>query len=66
MISESADVIYKCTELYDPADEITVAWNDAEIGIRWPVGEPLLSARDAGAPRLAQMAELPRFGEMRA
>jgi dTDP-4-dehydrorhamnose 3,5-epimerase len=65
VLSESADVIYKCTELYDPADELTIAWNDVEVGVRWPVGEPLLSARDAKAPRLAEMAELPRFEETR-
>ena len=45
--SPAAQVQYKCTELYDPADEIGIAWNDPEAGIPWPIqGEPLLSARD--------------------
>ncbi|HQN39937.1 MAG TPA: dTDP-4-dehydrorhamnose 3,5-epimerase family protein, partial [Thermoanaerobaculia bacterium] len=47
---------------YDPAAEITVAWNDPEIGIAWPVAEPVLSARDAAAPPLAALHErLPRY-----
>ena len=47
VMSAVAQVQYKCTELYDPADEIGIAWNDPEAAIPWPVqGEPLLSARD--------------------
>ena len=47
VVSPAAQVQYKCTELYDPADEIGIAWNDAEAAIPWPLqGEPLLSARD--------------------
>ena len=48
-----AQVEYKCTAAYDPADEIVIAWDDPEIGIDWPAAEPLLSPRDASAPRLA-------------
>ena len=46
VMSEVAQVEYKCTELYDPADELGIAWNDPEIGITWPLADPLLSARD--------------------
>jgi dTDP-4-dehydrorhamnose 3,5-epimerase len=47
VMSPVAQVQYKCTELYDPADEIGIAWNDPEAAIPWPVqGELLLSARD--------------------
>jgi dTDP-4-dehydrorhamnose 3,5-epimerase len=47
VVSPAAQVQYKCTELYDPADEIGIAWNDPEAAIPWPVLEPpLLSARD--------------------
>jgi dTDP-4-dehydrorhamnose 3,5-epimerase len=52
-----AQVEYKCTALYDPADEIVIAWNDPEIGIEWPLDEPVLSPRDAAAPRLAELRD---------
>jgi len=53
--SETAHVLYKCTELYDREDEIAVAWNDPRIGVAWPVAEPLLSPRDLAAPLLAEI-----------
>lgn len=62
VLSEEADVEYKCTALYDPADEIAVLWNDPAIGVRWPVREPVLSARDQAARPLAECAE--RLKEM--
>lgn len=63
-LSEIAELEYKCTAPYDPAAEVTVAWNDPEIGIAWPVAAPLLSPRDARAPRLAELAgRLTRFRE---
>jgi dTDP-4-dehydrorhamnose 3,5-epimerase len=57
VLSESAHVQYKCTELYDPADEIVVAWNDPAIGIEWPVAQPILNERDRTAPRLAEIVQ---------
>lgn len=63
VLSETADVIYKCTALYSPADEHTIAWNDPELGIPWPVTAPTLSARDAGAERLANIGNLPLCAE---
>jgi dTDP-4-dehydrorhamnose 3,5-epimerase len=63
---EMADVEYKCTDLYDRDDELTIAWNDPSIGIDWPVKQPTLSARDASAPRLADVMErLPSFSSAR-
>jgi dTDP-4-dehydrorhamnose 3,5-epimerase len=50
--SESAEIEYKCTELYHPEDELGVAWNDPDLAIRWPISTPLLSAKDANLPRL--------------
>jgi dTDP-4-dehydrorhamnose 3,5-epimerase len=53
VLSQSADVIYKCTELYAPEYDRTLRWNDPEIGIAWPLiagRSPLLSPRDAAAP----------------
>jgi dTDP-4-dehydrorhamnose 3,5-epimerase len=54
--SETVDVEYKCTDFYDPADELSVAWNDPEIGVRWPVDAPLISAKDGAAPLLREAA----------
>lgn len=62
VLSERVDVEYKCTDFYDPQGELAVAWNDPAIGIRWPIAEPILSGKDAGAPRLADLrGRLPRF-----
>jgi dTDP-4-dehydrorhamnose 3,5-epimerase len=55
--SESAQVEYKCTALYDPTDEIAFLWNDPAVGIRWPNAHPLLSARDRTAPLLRDLME---------
>jgi len=55
--SERVHVEYKCTDFYDRGGEVSVAWNDPEIGIEWPVKEPLLSAKDATAPRLSEILD---------
>lgn len=55
VLSEVAEVEYKCTAFYDPGDEIAIRWNDPEIGIDWPTAEPVLSAKDAAAPSLAEL-----------
>ena len=57
VLSEIAEVEYKCTALYDRDDELSIAWDDPEIGIEWPVAEPILSRKDAAAARLAEVAE---------
>jgi dTDP-4-dehydrorhamnose 3,5-epimerase len=57
-LSETADVLYKASDYYDPACERSVAWNDPDIGVEWPSeSRPLLSRKDAEAPRL-EAAEL--------
>lgn len=58
VLSESAHVQYKCTELYDREDEIAILWNDPGIAIDWPVEEPLLSPKDAAAPTLEALAAI--------
>jgi len=64
VLSEQAQVEYKCTALYDPGDEITLAWNDPDIGIDWPVSDPILSDRDRCAPTLAAvLPRLPAYSE---
>ena len=55
VLSEVADFHYKCTEFYQPSLERGVFWNDPDIGIRWPVTSPTLSARDGALPRLAEL-----------
>ena len=59
--SETADVVYKCTALYEPSSDRGVRWNDPAIGIAWPPLEPLLSPKDAAAPLLADAPILPVF-----
>lgn len=56
--SEIAEVAYKCTDVYDPGGELSVAWNDPEIGIEWPIEEPLLSVKDRDAKRLREQMDL--------
>jgi len=60
-LSEWAEVQYKCTGFYTPSSEGTIAWNDPEIGIDWPVSEPTLSARDRSGTSLRDYAEKPAF-----
>lgn len=55
--SDVADVIYKVSAYYDPAAEAGFAYDDPEVGIRWPDLELRISERDAAAPRLADAAD---------
>jgi len=50
--SDVAQVEYKCTAFYRPDAEFSVAWNDPDLAIPWPIDEPILSPKDAAAPRL--------------
>lgn len=60
-VTDDCDVLYKCTAVYDGAGDRSILWNDPDIGIRWPVAAPLLSPKDAAAPRLAAAAALPQY-----
>jgi len=64
VLSETADFFYKCDDLYSPKDEIVVCWNDPVIGIKWGIENPSLSARDAAAPLLAEVKNLPVYGQV--
>ena len=46
VLSESADVQYKCTDYYDPADEEGIRWDDPDLNIEWPIDYPLVSEKD--------------------
>jgi dTDP-4-dehydrorhamnose 3,5-epimerase len=63
VLSDYATFTYQCTTLYDPAADASICWNDAAIGIDWPVSEPVISAKDAKAPLLAEVPvdRLPPF-----
>src|SRR5687767_5734527 len=56
VLSESADVIYKCSSYYDPEQERAIAYDDPDIGIEWPDLDLTVSERDRAAPRLAEIA----------
>jgi dTDP-4-dehydrorhamnose 3,5-epimerase len=56
VLSEVVNVEYKCTDVYDAADEIGLAWNDPDVGIEWPVREPIISDKDRRLPRLRDLA----------
>ena len=53
VLSESAEVLYKCSDLYDPEDDRGLLWSDPELAIAWPIRSPILSKKDAAAPSLA-------------
>lgn len=54
VLSEFAEVQYKCSSVYNGATEAGIAWNDPEVGVQWPVQEPLLSTRDQNNPTLRE------------
>jgi dTDP-4-dehydrorhamnose 3,5-epimerase len=63
VLSEAAQVEYKCTEYYDRDDEIAISWSDPDLAIAWPIDRPLVSAKDRDAPRLRDLAaRLERHG----
>ncbi len=47
VVSETALFHYKCTAFYSPQEELTLRWDDPQVGIRWPVENPVLSTKDA-------------------
>ena len=54
VLSDTAEILYKSTNPYSPQNERGIAWNDPEIGIDWPVKEPILSGKDRANPLLKQ------------
>jgi len=62
VLSDEAEFVYKCTDYYDPGDELRIRWNDPTLAIPWPVAEPILSEADRRAPTLAEVEPLlPRY-----
>jgi dTDP-4-dehydrorhamnose 3,5-epimerase len=56
VLSESADVIYKCTEVYSPQDQHGIFWADPDLAIDWPVQRPVLSEKDSRHPGLHEIS----------
>jgi dTDP-4-dehydrorhamnose 3,5-epimerase len=52
VLSESADVLYKCTREYAPEADKGIIWNDPDINIQWPIKDPVLSEKDSRHPLL--------------
>jgi dTDP-4-dehydrorhamnose 3,5-epimerase len=63
VLSENATFAYQCTALYDRAADAGIRWDDAAIGIDWPMSDPALSEKDATASFLAEVpiARLPEY-----
>ena len=60
--SDAAEVEYKCSDFYHPGDDITIAWNDPELAISWPIGSPHLSQKDAAGRLLQDVIDrLPKY-----
>lgn len=55
VLSESAELAYKCSSYYAPQDERGIMWNDPAINVQWPVNDPILSARDQQHPPLHEI-----------
>lgn len=62
VISEQADFLYKCTDIYAPEHECCISWNDTNIGIKWPLVDnkpPLLSGKDKQGLSLSEAEVFP-------
>jgi len=59
VLSDVAEIQYKCTGIYNNKGESGILWNDPEIGINWPVSDPVLSDKDRNAQTLAQWLSRP-------
>lgn len=57
VLSDSVDFQYKCTDYYHPEDEGSILWNDPEIGIDWPITDPILSPKDLQSPLLQDFSQ---------
>jgi dTDP-4-dehydrorhamnose 3,5-epimerase len=55
VMSERADIEYKCSDIYDPAAELGLMWDDPALGIAWPIPDPILSRRDRSHPPFATL-----------
>jgi dTDP-4-dehydrorhamnose 3,5-epimerase len=59
VLSDCAEIQYKCTGTYNSKGESGILWNDPDVGVIWPVSNPMLSGKDAKAQTLRQWLDLP-------
>ncbi len=59
VLSEDAEIQYKCSSLYDSSGESAIRWNDPRIAIAWPISDPTLSGKDQSAQSLAEWLDGP-------
>lgn len=62
VLSDEADVIYRQSDYYAPEVDRCVRWDDPDVGIAWPIATPIVSPKDAAAPRLSEVKNSLRFG----
>jgi len=55
VLSDVAVFGYKCTDFYSPQDELTLRWNDPDVGVKWPFDDPVLSEKDKKGVRLKDL-----------
>jgi len=55
VVSEVADLEYRCTDYYDPTDEACLAWDDTALNIDWPISDPILSEKDKRGVSLGEL-----------
>jgi len=62
-LSDTVQFLYKCSDYYAPSDEHGILWNDPALAIDWGMDQPVLSHKDMGNPRLADVQKqfLPRY-----
>lgn len=65
VLSDAAEVQYKCSGIYNSKGESGIRWDDPEIGIRWPGSAPILSEKDRNAQTLAQWLASPNADKLR-
>jgi dTDP-4-dehydrorhamnose 3,5-epimerase len=65
VLSDFAEIQYKCTGLYSTKGESGIRWDDPEIGIQWPVKSPVISDKDQKAQTLAQWLASPYSDQFR-
>ena len=55
VLSDSAEVLYKCSDYYSPQNERGIMWNDPDINVDWPTANPVLSEKDKTNPALKDL-----------